>query len=259
MELYYVWLECIKGFGPVAWHDFLWEYGDPEMIYRNRHELLPKGRISGSQIEILKERADDAFENAAVILKKCQHYGIRILTYNDPEYAENIKKYKDFPIVFYTKGHLRDNWTHGCGIVGARRCSLEGKKYAIDVASQEVARGRGLISGMAKGIDSYAHTAALKQSGYTVAVLAYGIDQCYPVEHKALMGKIENEGLLLSEYPPETVPYRHSFPRRNRIIAGLSDVLYVIDAGKNSGTKTTVEAAERYGKQIVKANFYKDV
>ena len=112
---------------------------------------------------------------------------------------------------------------------------------------------------MAKGIDSYAHTAALKQSGYTVAVLAYGIDQCYPVEHKALMCKIENEGLLLSEYPPETVPYRHSFPRRNRIIAGLSDVLYVIDAGKNSGTKTTVEAAERYGKQIVKANFYKDV
>ena len=74
MELYYVWLECIKGFGPVAWHDFLWEYGDPEMIYRNRHELLPKGRISGSQIEILKERADDAFENATVILKKCQHY-----------------------------------------------------------------------------------------------------------------------------------------------------------------------------------------
>ena len=108
--------------------------------------------------------------------------------------------------------------------------------------------------------------AALEFCGYDIpkdkviiSLLAYGIDQCYPVEHKALMCKIENEGLLLSEYPPETVPYRHSFPRRNRIIAGLSDVLYVIDAGKNSGTKTTVEAAERYGKQIVEASFYKDV
>lgn len=107
-----------------------------------------------------------------------------------------------------------------------------------------------VISGLAKGVDSYSHTAAINHGGFTIAVLGFGIDYCYPPEHKKLKEAIAETGLLISEYPPGTPPERYHFPQRNRIIAGLSDILYVIDIGKSSGTKTTIQAAERYGKTI---------
>ncbi|MGN0484772.1 MAG: DNA-processing protein DprA, partial [Lachnospiraceae bacterium] len=162
----------------------------------------------------------------------------------------NIRQNTEFPILFYYKGKIKDNWTHGAGIVGARRCSPEGKECAIKTAIQMVNKKYPVISGMAKGVDSYAHTAAIKNDGYTIAVLGYGVDRCYPIEHMKLKKAIEERGLLISEYPPATPPSRFRFPKRNRIIAGLSDILYVIDTGKNSGTKTTVEAAERYKREV---------
>ena len=252
MEVHYIWLECIKGLGPLAWHHLLKEYGNPEEIYRNRFSLVPAGKVTGHQLELIKSGSEEAMEKAKIIQESCNHFGVRIIKYDDLEYAENIKQYMDFPVLFYTKGHIRNNWTHGCGIIGARRCSAEGKAYAVKTAAQLVDKGCAVISGLAKGIDSYAHTAALNHAGYTVAVLGYGIDQCYPVEHKKLKEKIEQEGLLISEYPPGTPPRKFYFPKRNRIIAGLSETLYVIDTGKNSGTKTTIQAAERYGKTIRK-------
>ena len=115
-----------------------------------------------------------------------------------------------------------------------------------------VKQGYPIISGMAKGIDSYAHTAAINSGGYTVAVLGHGLDMCYPLEHETLMECIVDQGLILSEYPPGVKPNKYTFPQRNRIIAGLSDVVYVVDAGGTSGTRSTIKAAERYGKQFNK-------
>lgn len=103
---------------------------------------------------------------------------------------------------------------------------------------------------MAKGIDSYAHTAVLKNGGYTVAVLGNGLDQCYPGEHQNLMECIIRQGMVLSEYPPGTPPYRYNFPRRNRIIAALLEELYVIESGSRSGARTTVEYCEKYGHRV---------
>ena len=105
---------------------------------------------------------------------------------------------------------------------------------------------------MAKGIDSYAHTAALKNEGYTIAVLGNGVDICYPEEHERLYEEIARKGCVLSEYPPETKPREFRFPRRNRLIAALSDELYVIDAGRHSGTETTVKACEIYGRTVTR-------
>ena len=104
---------------------------------------------------------------------------------------------------------------------------------------------------MAKGIDSYAHTAALKSFGYTIAVLGNGADICYPKEHERLYEMIAEKGCILSEYPPETGPREYLFPKRNRLIAALSDKLYVLEAGRNSGTNTTVEKAEEYGRKVL--------
>ena len=206
---------------------------------------------SARLLQLLKEGAEQAMEQAKRIQERCLELGIRILTYDDPHYAANIREYMDFPLVFFAKGTLRDNWTHGIGIVGARRCTQQGKEYAIHLAEDMVNQGYPIISGMAKGIDSYAHTAAINSGGYTVAVLGHGLDMCYPPEHETLMERIVDQGLILSEYPPGVRLSKYTFPQRNRIIAGLSDVVYVVDAGGKSGTKSTIEAAERYGKRVM--------
>ena len=252
MELYYIWLECIEGLGPLAWHDILEEFDKPYDVYVNRKELIPQGRITKNQVELIKAGAEDAMERAKVIVENCRKQSIGIIKYDDQQFKNNIRKYVDFPIVFYYKGQFSDNWTNGMGIVGARRCASKDKKIAINITSELVKKNHPIISGLAKGIDSYAHTAAIYQNGYTVAVLGFGIDQCYPVEHQKLKCAIAESGLLISEYPPGTFASKFRFPRRNRIIAGLSDVLYVIGAKENSGTKTTVQAAEKYKKEIIR-------
>ncbi len=124
---------------------------------------------------------------------------------------------------------------------------------AIGIASGAANNGIAVISGMAKGIDSYAHTAALKSGGYTIAVLGNGPDICYPREHDRLYDTIASQGCILSEYPPGTKPREYLFPKRNRLIAALSDRLYVIDAGRNSGTASTVESSQKYGREVITA------
>lgn len=107
-----------------------------------------------------------------------------------------------------------------------------------------------MISGMAKGVDSYAHTACLKAGGYTVAVLANGLDICYPNEHQKLKECIENEGLIISEYSPGVRPTKYAFPRRNRLISAWSDELVVVAAGKGSGALITAEYSRQYGRKV---------
>ena len=108
-----------------------------------------------------------------------------------------------------------------------------------------------VISGMAKGVDSYAHTACLKAKGYTVAVLANGLDICYPSEHEKLKECIENKGLVISEYPPGIRPTKYTFPKRNRLISAWSDELIVVAAGKKSGALITADYSKKYGRKII--------
>lgn len=251
MELYYIWLECVKGLGPLSWHAILDEFKNPYDVYVNRNDLVSQGRVTKKQVGLIKEHAEEALEKAKIILESCENQKIKIVKYDDPEFKENIKRYVDFPILFYYKGQIRENWTSGAGIVGARRCTSKSKEIAINITLGMVEKNYPIISGLAKGIDSYAHTAAIYQNGYTVAVLGFGIDHCYPVEHQKLKYAIAENGLLLSEYPPGTPADKFRFPRRNRIIAGLSDVLYVISTNENSGTRTTIQAARTYKKEIV--------
>lgn len=136
------------------------------------------------------------------------------------------------------------------GIVGARRCTQSDKYKAATITEKYVSDGWTIVSGMAKGIDSYAHTACLNAEGYTVAIVGNGLDICYPSEHKRLMDAIEENGLLLSEYPPGPQPSRYTFPQRNRLISAWSDEVVVIGAGKGGGALITAEIAERQEKMV---------
>ncbi|MDY5845183.1 MAG: DNA-processing protein DprA, partial [Bariatricus sp.] len=152
-------------------------------------------------------------------------------------------------IVLYYKGHFR-NIKDPVAIVGARRCMQQDKFQAVELAEQYARNGETVISGMAKGIDSYAHTACLKANGYTIAIVGNGLDICYPSEHKKLMDCIIEKGMLLSEYPPGIRPSKYTFPRRNRLISAWADHIIVIAPGRGSGALITAEYGRKYGRKV---------
>ena len=248
----------MKGFGPVTQNALLAVCGDidscfcagcAELMSRDGMQLLGQKRIGS----FVSQREDGRlWDLAERILQSLELSGMDAVTAEDPAYPERFRNIKDMPTILYIKGELRINeFKSSIGIVGARRCTKEGKEEAIDIASGAVNANAAVISGMAKGIDSYAHTAALKNQGYTIAVLGNGADICYPKEHEKLYEKIAEHGCILSEYTPGILPREYHFPKRNRLIAALSDKLYVIDAGRHSGTATTVENGRKYGREVI--------
>ena len=254
----YIMLSQMKGFGPVTQNTLLDVCGGIESCFTEdsnylfEHEDIAK-RIGKRRIEkLLIQKADRKLrEQAEQIYKNAGDYDIKIITRESNLFPERFRGISDMPILLYFRGSLLINdFRDSIGIVGARRCTAEGKEKTIEIATEAVTEKAAVISGMAKGIDSYAHTAALKQCGYTVAVLGCGSDICYPKEHFRLYERIAEMGCLLSEYPPGTQPREYNFPQRNRLIAALSDELYVIDAGRGSGTESTVKACKRYGRNV---------
>lgn len=223
-----------------------------EMIYREK--LIDKAyRIGTKRLEVFAEYRDSqgVTDDTKAILKTCQQKSINVVVKVSLEYPNRFKGIPDMPVVLYTRGILQINdYSRSAGVIGARRCSTEGKNTAISITEKEIQSGSAIISGMAKGIDSYAHTAAIKTGGYTIAVLGSGPDICYPMEHEKLYEEIADHGCVLSEYPPSTLPRSYMFPKRNRLIAALSDVVYVIDAGRHSGTETTSAYCRLYGKTV---------
>ena len=177
--------------------------------------------------------------------------GIRFVSFFSEEYPQNLKEITDPPYALYVKGSLPSGKAKKAAIIGARRCTPYGEKYAIDFARALAACGVEIISGMARGIDGMGHRGALLSGGKTYAVLGSGVDVCYPREHIGLYVDIlEQGGGILSEQPPGTAPLAHNFPARNRIISGLSDVILVMEAGKKSGSLITVDLALEQGRDI---------
>ena len=211
------------------------------------------GRIGEAKLRsFVDNRASGMLKEDAIrIIAECRKKDVQIITRDDEAYPERFQGLPDIPAVLYAAGVLKINqYAASVGVVGARRCTQEEKQIAIEKVETEVAGGAAIVSGMAKGIDAYAHTAALLNHGYTIAVLGNGPDICYPKEHETLYEEIIKEGCVLSEYRPGITPHRHLFPQRNRLIAALSDRLYVIGAGRHSGTESTVESARKYRRRV---------
>lgn len=135
-------------------------------------------------------------------------------------------------------------------IVGARRCSSYGKEATTQLAHHLSDQNIAIISGMAKGIDSYAHTATIKSGGYTVAVLGTGPERCYPIEHQELMNKIIETGAVISQFPPKSKVPKQNFIKRNKLVAMLSTQIFVMEATKNSGSLYTAECGLGYDKEV---------
>lgn len=223
-------------------------FEEPQAIYESSEEELinVKGLTIRQRKSILEHRE---LKTAEKIIEECRKSQISLLSIKDPFYPARAEKCQDAPIVLYYKGNIKE-MEKAVGIVGARRCTQETKNFVVELTEAYHKKQFAVVSGMAKGVDSYAHTACLKAGGYTVAVLANGLDICYPSEHKKLKECIEKEGLLISEYPPGIRPTKYAFPQRNRLISAWSDEIVVIAAGRKSGALITAAYSEKYGRKI---------
>jgi len=174
----------------------------------------------------------------------------RFISYKNANYPKRLKDIVDAPLGIFTVGQLPKPDTPAVAIVGARDSTQYGRQAAEMLAGELAKAGVIIVSGMARGLDAKAHGAALEASGETCAVLPCGIDICYPAENHKLHKQIADKGCLVTEYFPGFRPQKWSFPARNRIIAGMADVLVVIEAGVKSGTLTTVDHALAQGKEV---------
>ena len=168
----------------------------------------------------------------------------------DSRFPERLREIPESPGCIYLKGRLPDPVEMTVGIIGARDGTEYGKMVARTLAKELSEYGISIISGMAYGIDTAAHEGALLGGGKTYAVLGCGVDICYPAINRKLYSKIQEEGGIISEYPKSSPPLPHHFVARNRLIAGLSDILIVVEAKERSGTFITVDRALEQGKQV---------
>ena len=168
----------------------------------------------------------------------------------DSRFPERLREIPESPGCIYLKGRLPDPVEMTVGIIGARDGTEYGKMVARTLAKELSEYGISIISGMAYGIDTAAHEGALWGGGKTYAVLGCGVDICYPAINRKLYSKIQEEGGIISEYPEGSPPLPHHFVARNRLIAGLSDILIVVEAKERSGTFITVDRALEQGKQV---------
>lgn len=175
---------------------------------------------------------------------------IQRMTSGQPVYPALLKEIRDYPKELYYIGDPKLLEEKCVSIVGSRKTNQYGRSTAYSFGKALGQRGITVVSGMAVGIDTCAHEGALQEKGNTAAVLACGLDLCYPPRNRELKGKIESAGIVLSEYPPGTEAQRYYFPQRNRIISGLSPLTVVVQAGNRSGALITAELAADQGRDV---------
>lgn len=184
-------------------------------------------------------------------LKELKSKGIKYVKIVDEDYPDKLIPFEHRPEFLFYKGRLPDEGNPVVAMVGARACSNYGRNVAKNIARELSENGVQIISGMARGIDTYSGLGALEGKSPTFAVLGCGVDICYPAENFELYKEIIKKGGIISEYPPGEPPIAWHFPRRNRIISGLSDKIVVVEAKENSGSLITVEWALEQGKDVM--------
>lgn len=249
-RIYWIWFSRIEGITFKEKYDLINKYKSPDIIWN----LVTKKIISKENLKekIIKELSNKKYiENIEKYVQYMDKYNIKILTINDETYPEKLKAIYDPPVVLYYKGNISIINKKSIAIIGCRDCSSYGVQLARYFSNLLSVHNINIISGLAKGVDSYAHIGCLNTKGKTIAVIGNGLDNIYPNENKKLSDSIiKNQGLILSEYIVGTKPLKRNFPARNRIISALSNGILVIEAKFKSGTLITVDFGLEQGKNI---------
>ena len=183
-------------------------------------------------------------------LTRLERAGVQAITWHDAAYPELLPHIPDPPPVLFVKGSLLPEDSRSVTVVGTRKATAYGREVARHLAGDLARQGVTVVSGLARGIDAVAHRAALDAGGRTIAVLGSGIDAIYPPEHEKLAEEVQQHGALMSEYPLGTRPEARHFPRRNRLLSGLTLGTLVVEAGETSGALWTVRHALEQGREV---------
>lgn len=253
---YWVGFNLVKGIGAVRFQNLLNAFGDLESAWKAPLFNLAGAGLSAKLVErVAQVRAN---VNLDEIMAQAEAAGIRILTWQDDEYPAYLKEIDQPPPVLYLRGEItaEDRWS--VAIVGTRAVTPYGRQVTEELATTLVHHGVTIVSGLARGVDAVAHSAALKAGGRTLAVLGSGVDKIYPPEHRQMAEKISSSGAVISDYAPGTPPDSANFPPRNRIISGLSMAIVVVEAGDTSGALITAEFAAEQGRDVfaIPGNIY---
>jgi len=242
-------LHLATGVGPRLFGALLEAFGSARAAAEASTGALAQVRgIGESSAATIREAIDRADPQAE--LEKAREEGAAILVRGEPDYPLALGYLADAPPALYVKGTILPEDAQAICIVGTRKCSLYGQDQAQRLAGGLARTGFTVVSGLARGIDSAAHQAALAAGGRTIAVLGNGLAQVYPPENRRLADAVVERGALVSEFPMTTAPTAENFPRRNRILAALALGVIVVEAGRRSGALITARLAAELGKEV---------
>jgi len=245
----YIVLNMIEGLGPVSVRRLIDVLGSPKTILEADREALMEARGVGEKLalKIVTQRDRIDFEEE---VEKAADTGARIVTPVDDEYPDALKAIHDPPLALYVHGRILPQDSKAIGIVGSRSTSHYGLTAADRLAYQLGQVGFTVVSGLARGTDTAAHSGALKGGGRTIAVLGGALDCLYPPENAELAKKISKSGAVVSEYPMGRKADRMTFPYRNRIISGMSMGVLVTESAIKGGSMHSAEAAMEQGRTV---------
>lgn len=247
--LYQVALTMVPNIGSVQAKTLIEHFGDAEKVFSASSAKLSKveliGEIRANAIKNFKD-----FHRAEEELKFIDKYKIQTLFIKDANYPQRLLKCIDAPVLLYYRGNANLNHEKIISIIGTRTNTDYGKQVTEKLVEELKEQQVLILSGLAFGIDAIAHKAALLNGLPTIGVLAHGLDNIYPTQHKVLAKEMCLQGGLLTEFLQHTKPDRHNFPRRNRIVAGMADATIVVETAAKGGSMITAALAHNYGKDV---------
>ncbi len=247
-ELYWLALHLLPGLGPRKSQQLLAKLRSPQAIFRCSKSELEAYGVNGSVAQSIASGV--SFEEAAAQHDKMRQTGTKLVTATSPAYPARLRDIFDPPVALFVQGRVELLNEVGIGVVGTRRPSAYGLAAAERISRELAEAGLSIVSGMARGIDTKAHTAALEAGGMTVAVFGCGIDVIYPAENRRLAERLATQGLLVSEFPMGAPGYPQNFPIRNRIISGVSAGVLIVEGAQYSGSTITAKLAADQGREV---------
>ncbi|GAB4324678.1 MAG: DNA-processing protein DprA [Phototrophicales bacterium] len=247
-QAYWLGFSLIPGIGSKRILSLLHQFGSLKAAWHASDSDIKQAQLGDKTTHtFLKKRGKIDLQT---YLKQVKAVGAWLLIYTDTRYPKLLRQLDDPPAVLYVRGTLQPSDSQALGIVGTRKATRYGYDATIQISRDLAMQGITIVSGLAQGIDAAAHRGALNGGGRTLAVLGCGIDTIYPQEHKELAHQIIQHGALISEFPLGTKPIGANFPRRNRLISGLSLGVLVTEAPEKSGSLITASMAAEQGREV---------
>jgi DNA processing protein len=241
-------LSLLPAIGPARFQRVLAAFGDAERAWHASEQDFARLGVDAKSLPGLLDRRNSL--NLDREMEKIKRLGATVLTLDDTTYPSRLREVYNAPPILYLLGEIVRQDEQSLGVVGTRSPTVYGKELATRIVPELVRAGLTIVSGLARGIDSLAHNAAIGAGGRTIAVLGCGLDVMYPPENRALFARIIQNGAVVTDYPLGTKPDAFNFPARNRIISGLTLGTVVIEAQQGSGALITADYALEQNREV---------